>query len=427
MTTWLCGLDQRWTMAAPSCFVTTFRRNLENELPADTEQCPPRILSLGLDMDDVLAAMAPKPVIILAKERDYFDARGSEETYHRLKRLYTLLGKPDNIGLFIGPTEHGYSQENREAMYAWFNRATGASDAKGEPALTPEKDETLHCTPHGQVAELRSRTVFSFTQEKANGLAKGRPTLDEPGLQRTVRQVLHLPELKGAPDYRILRPWGKRGYAKANTTTYFVESEPGVGAIVTRLTDAPHLSRPPQDTHPATLYVAHLSADAELRETPWLRELCTKEPDGTMFACDVRGIGDSRPNTCGENATKSSYGSDYFYTSHGIMLDRPYVGQRTHDVLNVLEWLAAQGHAQVHLVGRGRGSIPAAFAALLSPHVSRVTLYESLDSYDSVASREEYDWPMSSFITGVLAHFDLPEVYRVLAGKQLQRVATAKG
>ena len=42
MTTWLCGVEQRWTMAAPSCFVTTFRRNLENELPADTEQCPPR-------------------------------------------------------------------------------------------------------------------------------------------------------------------------------------------------------------------------------------------------------------------------------------------------------------------------------------------------------------------------------------------------
>ena len=47
MTTWLCGVEPRWTMAAPSCFVTTFRRNLENELPADTEQCPPHALALG--------------------------------------------------------------------------------------------------------------------------------------------------------------------------------------------------------------------------------------------------------------------------------------------------------------------------------------------------------------------------------------------
>ena len=49
MTTWLCGVEPRWTMAAPGCFVTTFRRNLENELPQDTEQCPPHALALGLD------------------------------------------------------------------------------------------------------------------------------------------------------------------------------------------------------------------------------------------------------------------------------------------------------------------------------------------------------------------------------------------
>ncbi|AWM40091.1 Acetyl xylan esterase (AXE1) [Gemmata obscuriglobus] len=59
MSTWLCGLEPQWTMAAPACFVTTFRRNLENELPADTEQCPPHALALGLDHADFLACMAP--------------------------------------------------------------------------------------------------------------------------------------------------------------------------------------------------------------------------------------------------------------------------------------------------------------------------------------------------------------------------------
>ena len=66
--------------------------------------------------------MAPKPVIILAKEKDYFDVRGAEEAFARLKRLYGLLGAEDNVELHIGPTDHGYSQENREAMYQWFNR-----------------------------------------------------------------------------------------------------------------------------------------------------------------------------------------------------------------------------------------------------------------------------------------------------------------
>ncbi|NWG13844.1 MAG: prolyl oligopeptidase family serine peptidase [Acidobacteria bacterium] len=124
MTTWLCGVDQRWAMAAPGCFVTTFRRNLENELPADTEQCPPRALALLLDHSDFIAAVAPAPVILLGKERDYFDARGLEEAFAWLRRLYGLLGHEENIALFIGPTAHGYTQENREAMYRWFNRVT---------------------------------------------------------------------------------------------------------------------------------------------------------------------------------------------------------------------------------------------------------------------------------------------------------------
>jgi dienelactone hydrolase len=93
MTTWLCGVEDRWTMAAPSCFVTEFRRNMENELGADMEQCPPRAIALGLDHEDFLAALAPKPIIILAKEKDYFDARGNEAAYHRLS-VFTGCSAP---------------------------------------------------------------------------------------------------------------------------------------------------------------------------------------------------------------------------------------------------------------------------------------------------------------------------------------------
>ena len=69
------------------------------------------------------------------------------DAFGRLKHLYTLLGAPDNVALHIGPTGHGYSVENREAMYRWFNRATGQGDTATEPAVTIETDETLACTP----------------------------------------------------------------------------------------------------------------------------------------------------------------------------------------------------------------------------------------------------------------------------------------
>jgi cephalosporin-C deacetylase-like acetyl esterase len=419
---WLCGLDRRWTVAAPGCAVTTFRRNLENELPTDTEQCPPRALALHLDHADFLAALAPRPALILAKEQDFFDVRGALEAYDRLRRLYRLLGRPDNVGLFVGPTAHGYTRENREAMYRWFNHATGASDARTEPPVTIEKDETLWCTPKGQVAELGSRTVFSFTREKSRELARTRKALSEDELCGAVTVALRLPQRTGVPDYRILREVGGRRYPQPHATTYAVETEPGIFALVYRLSQHAHESRPPHDIGPAILYVSHHSADAELRDEPLVAQLLREEPGSAFYACDVRGVGESRPDTCGKDSFLLPHGSDYFYAIHSIMLDDPYVGRKTFDLLRVLDWVASFGHTGVHLAGRCWGALPATFAALMHASVARVTLKNALTSYRGVAESETYAWPLSALVPDVLKHFDLPDCYRALAGKGLRQM-----
>jgi dienelactone hydrolase len=425
MSTWLIGLDRRWTMGAPACFVTTMRRNLENELPQDTEQCPPRAIALGLDHADFIAAMAPKPVILLTKEKDYFDVRGGLEAFARLKHIYTLLGKPENIALQIGPTEHGYSQENREAMYRWFNRVTGISDAQTEPKLSIEKDKVLQCTPNGQVAELKPRTVFSFTQEKSRTLAESRGQPAGQELKTAITEILDLPELpEEAPDYRILRPVRSRNYPRRFATTYAVESEPGVLALVTRLTDASHLSRPPEDPRPAILYVSHHSADAELRTEPLIKELLASvDSDAPFYAVDLRGVGESRPDTCGSDQFLSPYGSDYFYAAHGIMLDRPYVGQKTYDLLRVLDWLRSFGHRDIHIAAKGWGTMPVTFAAVLKNRVKEVTLKQGLTSYAAIAESEDYNWPLSALPPAILTRFDLPDCYREIAkSKKLRQI-----
>ncbi|GAB4139766.1 MAG: hypothetical protein Tsb009_08870 [Planctomycetaceae bacterium] len=522
MTTWLCGVEQRWTMAAPSCFVTTFRRNMENELPADTEQCPPRALALGLDHSDFIAAMAPKPVILLAKEKDYFDARGTQEAYARLKKLYKLLGHEKNIGLFIGPTYHGYSQENREAMYGWFNKATGLSDNRKEPDLTLEKDETLYCTPKGQVAELKSKTVFDFTRAKAERLKRANESMEFVlGIEHRVFHALKIPfsqiphsrvvvtkdrkiyfkgkmvadcrdgitknqelklkrELKSIPmsathslviradgdvasgfidevfrlvsklgfkniaigvrdgknkpipigdnsdfktNYRIIRHrGGARKYPTPYHITYAVETEPGIQAVVYRLSKERLYSRPPLAGKRAILYVAHKSSDDELRTEPLIKSMISAEPNVPFYTVDVRGIGESRPGTAGAEPFKNPYGADYFYAIHSLMLDRPYVGQRTFDLLRVLDWLHSVGHSDVHLVGKGWGALPATFAAVLSKRVKQVTLKNALTSFHDLATHEFYDWPLSSFVPNVLGSFDLPDCYAALKSKKLKQI-----
>lgn len=423
MTMWLCGVERRWTMAAPSCAVTQFHRNFQNELPADTEQCPPRVLAMGLEHDDFLAAMAPKPVIIMAQERDYFDARGSEFAYRNLKKLYGLLGAEENVQLHIGPNEHGYSQPNREAMYGFFNQQTKVAEGHAEPALTIEKDATLQVLPHGQVSEVPSRTVLDFTRDTADSLAKSRPALNPEQLRTAITQALRLPKERAAVDYRILRGTSGRQYPRPYFTNYAVRTEPGIEAIVTRLSTKPHVSRPTVEQGECVLYVSHHSADEELRSDSWVAEMVKTAGERTVYAVDVRGIGDSRPDTCGGAATfLTPYGNDYFYAAHGVMLDRPYPGQRTLDLLQVLDWLKSIGHERVHLVASGWGTIPATFAAVLSPTVTQVTLRHALTSYYDVATSEHYTWPLSSFVSGVLKHFDLPDCYALLEAQGLVQI-----
>jgi pimeloyl-ACP methyl ester carboxylesterase len=265
------------------------------------------------------------------------------------------------------------------------------------------------------VGEWKPRTVFSFTQAKSGELAKKRTAQSGNSLQGAVAESLKLPApTTVVPDYRILRP-SARNYPKPHSTAYVVETEPGISAVVTRLSDKGHVSRPPQGNPRAVLYVAHHSSDEELRDEPLVRELLAAETESEFYAVDVRGIGESRPDTCGsaELFTKP-YGSDFFYAAHSIMLDRPYVGQKTWDVLRVLTWLTSHGHRQIHLAGLGWGTLPATFAAVLSSHVSQVTLKGSLPSYASIAENEDYTWPLSALVPNVLAKFDLPDCYAEL-------------
>lgn len=422
-TTWLCGMEPRFTMAAPSCFVTTFRRDVENELPQDMEQCPPRVLAEDLDHCDFLAAMAPKPVIIMAQEKDFFDVRGSAETYECLKKLYTLLGKPENIQLHTGPDPHGYSQPNREAMYRFFGKATGIPAAAAEPAITLEKEDDLLCTPKGQVGAMGSRTLMSFTRDKAESLAKKRPALSGADLQKSLRETLKMPVIVDSPpDYRILRTVGKRGYPAKAYCTYAVETEPMIHALVTRLSDEALTSRLPRGQSKAVLYISHRSADAELRSDPFVQELITSAPEAAFFACDVRGIGDSQPDTCGVNQFLSRYGSHYFYSACGQMLDKPLLGQRTFDVLRVIQLLTSAGHTEIHLAGRGWGALPAAFAAILSDDVKQTTLKNVLTSFHDLAIHEDQQWPNAMMLSHALEHFDLPDCYADLKSRGLRLI-----
>ncbi len=420
----MCGFDSRLTMAAPSCMVSSLRNHIENEHSQDPEQWQWGLLARGLDHSDFIAAMAPRPVLLIETEGDYFDARGFEEACARSRHLYALLGAEQNFSFILGQGPHSFPKPNREAMYAWFNRHSGISAPKEEPELVRESSEVLWCTPHGQVAELKPVTEFSYTSDLSRKLRASQAPLSGAALQKRVTELLKLPARAGVCDFRIMRQPRPRAYPKRSQGEYLLETEPDIHIYVYRLNDSPIVSRPPRGPKRAVLYVAHRSADVELRTDPWLKEVCAAEPTAAIYACDVRGIGESQPilSTPG-NPAKG--GTDYLHAGYGLLFDYPTAGQRTHDLLRVLDWMASYGHEEVHLVARGWGAIPATFAAVLHERITQVTLKHALKSYADVAETERYQWPLSAIVPGVLQAFDLPDCYRELEKKKLRQIEPA--
>jgi pimeloyl-ACP methyl ester carboxylesterase len=304
-------------------------------------------------------------------------------------------------------------------MYGFFNRACGKTESAKEPKRTAEAEADLYATPTGRVWDLGATSVPAFTAKRAQELAARRKPLEGEALKKALAKLLGVPaKLPEVADYRtFIYGAGDRQFPKA-PTFYSVETEPGIQVMLTAQSSRTWLCRvpgPDKGKKEATVYLPHLSSDEDLREDKLARELVA----GTdrFFAVDVRGSGESRPNICNGNHL-TPYGSDFFYSYFHQMYGECYLGKRVFDVLRVLQLLGERGYEKYHLAGRGRGSLIALFAAVLDERVAKVTLKHTLLSYGDLTQDEDYTWPLSGMVWGILQKLDLPDCHRAL-GKKL--------
>eukprot|EP00913_Durusdinium_trenchii_P010869 g10198.t1 len=89
LTSYLMALDERVACAAPSCYITSWRKLIDTIGPQDAEQNIHAQLAFGMDHADYLMMRAPKPTLILASTRDFFNIDGTWDTYRQAKRIYT--------------------------------------------------------------------------------------------------------------------------------------------------------------------------------------------------------------------------------------------------------------------------------------------------------------------------------------------------
>lgn len=163
VTTYISALDERIKVAAPACYLNSYRVLFTRSI-GDSEQSLPNFLSSGLDQTDYVELFAPKPWLIASTLDDFFTPEGARMVYEEARRWYQIYGAEEKIRWVVGPGGHGTPREVREAIYEWMIR--WLKDGKGdwrEQEVKLYPDHELQVTRSGQVAdEPQSRDLYQY-------------------------------------------------------------------------------------------------------------------------------------------------------------------------------------------------------------------------------------------------------------------------
>ena len=407
MTTLLSACEDRLAGALPSCYLTSWKHNVENELAVDAEQVPPGLSRAGLEMADLLIAAAPRPVHISGEEDDIFDSRGAREVYGEVKKIYSLLGCPERVSLFIGPNVHGLWKEQREAGRKFLFKLAGLPENAADESALPE-------VPDEQLKVLSVPTVFDLPgvkkaddrlKDELHRCTANRPVLPEAGLRSRVAECLRIRPDAPVPHYRVLRP----AVPEPFFSRFLLENGENTPLGVLHSSELKYQPVFPPETF---LYVPHEDYHTEI--SAWQREF----PQQCGVSFDPVLIGEMRPAGCDQYGREfgSIYGDVYHFSACSLMLDRPVAGLAVEGILGALKLMRQGGAEKITLIGAGQSSVTALLAAFLGGElIGKTILVNALPSYAALFDEPNPVCPQSLIVPDFLRIADLPDLYRLVS------------
>jgi dienelactone hydrolase len=425
LTMLLASVDDRLGTAA------VFSGNTENIAcrrflpPGSVDDAEQDFIGSGaaaFDRWDLLHPFAPKPLLISVSDKDFFGTYSpnyisdSWEEFQRLKEVYRVLGREQDLEWTDTPLPHALSSDSRMAMYHWMLRHLKGTEEplRAEPPVHPERDETLWVSPHGNLNQwLHGETPFSLTAKRCREVsANRRATKLEEILKLETHEAVTPSILRTVPSSQ-----------KVSVDAIDITSG-GISLPVWRFTGQG------ADAKKRLLLIL----EPQGRNRSWREgQLCpTLAAQGfTICAADVRGVGDLAPAfSAGAPSYARSHQADESYAWSSLILGRPLVGQRVADILALvrgLELLNGPGERRIGIAARGAMTIPALCAALLNRSITRLYLASPLLSFESLIAAESYSYPFSAFIPNILVHTDLPEMTVALAPSQVEIAGAVNG
>lgn len=417
-TCYLMSLDDRVTAAAPSCYVTSFKRLLETIGPQDAEQNIFGQIALGMDHADYLMMRAPKPTLINCATRDFFDIGGTWGAYRDAKRLFQRLDAGRNIELVEVDATHGWHPMLRRASVQFMvQHLAGRIGDFVEPEIEPMTAEEMNVTPEGQVLRLAgSISAFEQVRREAERLAaERRAAAPAPAaLRQTVRQVAGIRERSDLPGPEV----ETREPIQLDQLTY----QPLVLRVADGIWLPAVLARPTTDKPGGKRVTCLAMGEGKASVLGVDGEVSQRVMAGqTVLAIDLRGVGETLPE--GQRWYHQRFGANGGNSVLAYLLGKSLVGQRAEDLVVVARWLAREeGVERVDLVASGELTIPALHAAAVEPELfGELELRRGLRSWLEVAATPQSENQVAGLVHGVLTAYDLPDLVALVAGRVVIR------
>lgn len=410
---YIAAFDQRIKAAAPENYITNMRRLFQAMGPQDAEQNFFYGTEKGLDMADLLAVRAPRPMLVVTTSYDMFPIQGALETVKEVEQVYKAYGKPENFSMVSDDAPHASTKKNREACYVFFQKALnnpGNPHEEEVKLLTPEE---LQVTPTGQVAtSLQAETAFSLNQKDAirrmQKLESARKNIPAylPGMLQSARQVSGYQEPKETP-----APWftgriQREGYV---IEKYLLKGE---GSYM-----IPYIVLKPQTpTQKAMLYLNPAGKAADVQEggeMEWFAK------NGVMvLAPDLVGMGELGPGEFKGDSYVDSVSYNIWFAA--LLTGRSIVGIQAGDVVRLVNQLKKEGVKEIYGLAKKQLAPVLLHAAAFDKDISKVALLQPYASYRAIVTDNDYKADfLHSTVAGSIGVYDLPDLAASLAPQAL--------
>lgn len=163
---WIAALDDRIKAACPTAGIVDLHNHVVDGTVEGHCDCMFMVNTYRWDYPQVAALVAPRPLLIVNTDKDtIFPLDGLVRLHERVRGVYDLHNKPEQLGLIVTEGPHKDTQELQVPVMRWFNKWLKKSEAPvpnyAEKLFTPQQLKVFDKLP---ADEITSKCHETFTQ-----------------------------------------------------------------------------------------------------------------------------------------------------------------------------------------------------------------------------------------------------------------------